>query len=79
QKLRNRPACLKTSSSDKTALGAQSRTFYQITTRAAHSLIPSSQLRVIENARHLFPVQKPEEFCIAVLDYLKHDVPAETR
>ncbi len=61
------------------ALGAQSRTFYQIATRAAHSLIPSSQLRVIENARHLFPVQKPEEFCIEVLDSLKHDIPAETR
>lgn len=59
------------------ALGSQSRTFYQITARAAHALIPSSELQVIKDARHLLPVQKPEEFCMAVLDFLQRDVPVK--
>lgn len=59
------------------ALGDQSRTFYQVIARAAHALIPSSELKIIEDARHLLPVQKPEEFCMAVLDFLQRDVPVK--
>ncbi len=54
------------------ALGSQSRSFYNIAARAAHALIPSSKLNVIEGARHLLPVQKPREFCRAVLDFVNH-------
>ncbi len=61
------------------ALGGQSRAFYQITARAAHTLIPSSELNVIEGARHLLPVQKPEEFCRTVLDFLKRDAPVKPK
>nr|WP_254430630.1 MULTISPECIES: alpha/beta hydrolase [unclassified Ruegeria] len=59
------------------ALGSQSRSFYRITAHTAHAPIPSSELKVIEGARHLLPVQRPEEFCQAVLDFLGQDQSVE--
>ncbi len=52
------------------ALGSQSRSFYRIIAHAAHALIASSELKVIEGARHLLPVQKPKEFSRVVLDFV---------
>lgn len=58
-------------------LGAQSRTFYQISARAAHAHMSFSELIIIHGARHLLPVQKPEQFCEAVLEFLQREVPVE--
>ena len=54
-------------------LGNQSRVFYRIAAYAAHALLPSAKLKIVENARHLWPVQDPRAFSNLVLDFLDSD------
>lgn len=51
-------------------LGEQSRSFYRIAALAAQALLPRVELKIIENARHLWPIQDPPAFSRLVLDFL---------
>ncbi len=57
------------------ALGQESRAAYQIAARTAARLLPKAHLSVVDGARHLWPVQEPQAFCDAVLDYLSNSQP----
>ena len=52
------------------ALGHESRVAYQIAARTAAKLLPQARLLVIQGARHLWPVQKPQVCCDAVTAFL---------
>lgn len=51
-------------------LGEQSRPFYRIAALVAQALLPSVNLKIIKNARHLWPIQEPAAFSRLVLDFL---------
>ena len=51
-------------------IGQDSRIGYQIAARTAASLLPGGQLTVVKSARHLWPIQWPQEFAKLVLDFL---------
>lgn len=51
--------------------GKQTRDCYRIVAEAAHRCLRRSQLRMIPQARHLWPVQAPSAFNAAVLDFLR--------
>jgi pimeloyl-ACP methyl ester carboxylesterase len=53
------------------ALGNASRIHYQIAARAAHSLLPSSRLELVQDAKHLWPIQDPSGFSQLVLHALE--------
>jgi pimeloyl-ACP methyl ester carboxylesterase len=57
------------------ALGKQSRDFYRIAAFAAQTLLPMADFKIVENARHLLPVQNPRKFSQLVLDFLDRNKP----
>ena len=54
-------------------LGKQSRTLYRIAALEARALLPSAELKIVGNARHLWPIQDPPAFSRLVLDFLDQD------
>ncbi len=55
------------------ALGKQTRPFYRIAACAAQALLPLAEFKIVENARHLWPVQDPAAFSRLVLDFLDNN------
>ena len=55
------------------ASGNQSRAFYRIAAYSARTLLPCVKFKIIDNARHLWPVQDPRGFSDLVLDFLDCD------
>ena len=52
------------------ALGAASRTFYNIAAKAAARCTPQARLIVVPQARHMWPIQDPNAFSQLILDLL---------
>ena len=52
-------------------LGRDSRTGYQIAARAAQALLPRAELTVVNDARHLWPIQNPQGSSQSVVDVLE--------
>lgn len=52
------------------SMGEESRDFFQIAARAVADLMPTAELEIVENARHLWPIQDPPGFSRRVLDFL---------
>lgn len=55
------------------AKGEDTRPAFAISTDAAHSCFPNSQLAVIPNARHLGPAQNPAAFNPVLLNHLERN------
>ncbi len=52
------------------AVGGQARIFYQIVARTAQELLPSAELKIVENGKHIWPLEDPTEFSRLLLDFL---------
>jgi pimeloyl-ACP methyl ester carboxylesterase len=52
------------------ARGSATRTFYRVAAECLTECVPASMLVVVPNARHLFPVEDPENFTALIMDLL---------
>lgn len=55
------------------AIGGQTREFFKIIARTACELLPRAELKIVDNAKHLWPTLEPNAFCRLLLDFLDHD------
>jgi len=51
-------------------LGEKSRTFWQVAVPALVNRLPNAEMKHIPGARHMWPVEAPDEFSEEVLNYL---------
>ena len=59
------------------ALGQDSRACYRIAAHATQALLPFARLTIVENAKHLWPIQETHAFSRLVLNFLEHDRPMQ--
>lgn len=57
----------------KVVVGAQTRVFYKTVASELAKLLPSGQLQIIDDAKHFWPADKPNDFTRHLLDFLSRN------